>query len=67
MVLMLTGTITGTATDAAGNVTEISDTFTTTFDLTETGDTVGNGNGNRECPMLSLDLGPVCWTTPATR
>lgn len=57
-VLMLTGTLEGTATDAAGNVTQISDTFTTTFDLTDTGNTT-DGTGNRECPILNLDLGPI--------
>lgn len=49
-VLTLTGTITGTATDAAGVVTPVSDTFTTT---------VQGLSANGACSILTLDLGPL--------
>jgi hypothetical protein len=49
-VLTLTGTLTGTATDAVGTVTDITQAFTTTVDLTA---------GSTSCGILSLDLGPI--------
>jgi hypothetical protein len=49
-VVTLTGSITGTATDAAGIVTPISDTFTTTLQ---------GLSANGACSILTLDLGPL--------
>ena len=48
-VLTLTGTLTGTATNAAGVVTEITQTFTTTVDLSQ----------GAACDILFLELGPI--------
>jgi hypothetical protein len=52
-VLEVTGTLSGTATDALGTVTTITDQiFTTTANL------AGDGEGAR-CDILFLDLGPI--------
>lgn len=51
--LLASGTLTGTLTDAAGTVTEFTQTFTdTALDL------LGSGSGG-SCEILSLDLGPL--------
>ena len=51
-VLMATGSLSGTATDALGNATEIvGQTFTTTLDLL-------NPDGGK-CDILQLNLGPI--------
>lgn len=51
-VLTASGTLSGTATDAAGTITEITDqAFTTTADLT-------NVDGGK-CDILQLNLGPI--------
>lgn len=51
-VLTATGTLSGTATDAAGVVSEIVDqAFTTTIDL------LNPGGG--KCDILFLDIGPI--------
>ena len=52
-VLTATGTLSGTATDAVGTVTQITDqAFTTTVGL-------ANGGTQARCDILFLDLGPI--------
>lgn len=54
--LLASGTLEGTATDAAGVVTDVSQSFTDTLvSLTQ----AGNGNGRAACDILNLDLGPL--------
>lgn len=47
--LVVSGVLTGTATDAAGNVTEITQEFTTT----------ATAQAGEACDILFLDLGPI--------
>lgn len=52
--LLVSGLLEGTATDAGGIVTEISQTFELVL-----GDLLGDGSGGASCDILFLDLGPL--------
>jgi hypothetical protein len=54
--LTFSGTIVGEVVDAAGETIDINQTFTSVPGEVEPG---GEGNGNRRCDILFLDLGPI--------
>jgi hypothetical protein len=54
--LVFSGTIVGVVENADGTTEEINSTFTSVPGELEPG---GDGNGNRRCDILFLDLGPI--------